>query len=414
MQTLYNHSKIYLNFLSRILFFTFLFIILSGATTNSFNNSSKVSYSKSYIVEKGDAIIQYIDRQTISKNQTLLLKNFFLNKEYKNILQDGKKITFYYQIETKENPIFNLLTIEIGKKKLLEVYIKNNKAMGRITTPFKKSFAKLVIDITNNDLKQNLLKAGISDDENLLHSTLNEKINLKRNLKKGDKISLIVEKYTNQDLSIIEYGDVLYASLQNKGKVIDIYRYNCPYDKVNKFYYSNGQSASYSDLIKPIPDAKINSKFGYRKDPISGKTKMHNGVDYGASKGTPIYSASSGIIKFIGWQGSYGHHIKIEHDKKIKTEYGHLLKFAPNIKNGSKVTKGQLIGYVGSSGRATGSHLHYSVLINNKYVDPLAFQLSSKSILTKNHYRSFLNYKDMIQSLSNKLSKNAEITLKVS
>lgn len=403
MRKLYYYFGIKEKFVYRVFYYICFFLFLTGASIDN------LSYSQSYIAQKGDTIIDYIQKQQLPKNESTALKKLFLNKEYAHLLKDGKKITFYYKAGNVENPIFNMLTIEISSKKILEIYKQNDRFIAQISSPFTKSIAKITIPINSKDLKTLLLSNGVSDDENLLINTLNEKISLKESFKKGGKISLILEKYTNRDKSITEYGDVFFASLEHRGRVVDVYRYNCPYDKINKFYYSNGQSGHYSELIKPVPDAKINSKFGYRIHPVSKVRKMHNGVDFGAPRGTPIYSASSGVIKFAGWLGGYGHHIKIDHGKNIQTEYGHLSKFAHNIKSGEKVSKGQVLGYVGSSGRATGAHLHFSVLVKNRYVDPLLFKIATKSILTKNHYKSFIKYKEMINSLSQKLDKNTEV-----
>jgi murein DD-endopeptidase MepM/ murein hydrolase activator NlpD len=412
MRNLYYKIKNAITLLYSLACYVFFLLTLSAFAYNQpKKNIPSVSYSESYIAQKGDNIIRYIDRQTMNKNDLDILKKFVLKKQYNHTLKEGKKITFYYKAGTQENPVFNMMTIELSSKKILEIFRENNNFLSRYRPPFKKSLAKITINITNTDFNKMLAQEGIPDDDFMLFNTFNEKINLKRSLSKGAKLSLILEKYTNNDRSIVEYKEIFYASLENKGRVTDIYKYYCPYDKLDKFYYSNGQSALYSELIKPIPDAKINSKFGYRKHPVSGKTKMHNGVDFGAPKGTPIYSASSGVVKFAGKLGGYGNHIKIDHSKNIRTEYGHLLKFAPKIINGAKISKGQLIGYVGLSGRTTGAHLHFSVLIREKYVDPLSFQISNKSILTKNHYKAFLDYKKMINSLSKKLDNNFEIAI---
>ena len=276
MQNLYYKIKHSITLFCSIAFYLLFFFNLSGFTnTQNKKKISKVSYSESYIAQKGDTIIRYIDRQTMNKNDLDILKKFVLKKQYNNILKEGKKITFYYKAGTQENPIFNMLTIELSSKKILEIFRENNNFLSKYNSPFKKSIAKITINITNKDFNKIVALEGIPDDDFMLFNTFNEKINLKKSLNKEAKLSLILEKYTNQDRSIVEYTEIFYASLENKGRAIDIYRYYCPYDKIDKFYYSNGQSALYSELIKPIPDAKINSKFGYRKHPVSGKIKMH-------------------------------------------------------------------------------------------------------------------------------------------
>ncbi|MBM3549195.1 MAG: hypothetical protein FJX54_19830 [Alphaproteobacteria bacterium] len=128
-------------------------------------------------------------------------------------------------------------------------------------------------------------------------------------------------------------------------------------------------------FMNPIEGGKVNSPFGMRLHPILRKMKMHRGVDFPAPQGTPIYAAADGVVDDVGWRGNFGNYIRLSHDERHATAYGHLDGFAPGIAEGERVTQGQLIGYVGRTGLATGNHLYWEVLVDNKHVDPLKVRL---------------------------------------
>ena len=125
----------------------------------------------------------------------------------------------------------------------------------------------------------------------------------------------------------------------------------------------------------PVDGARISSGFGMRRHPVLGYNKMHKGMDFAAPTGTPIYAAGDGIVEHAGRKGSYGNYIRIRHNSKLKTAYAHLHKIKPTVKVGSRVRQGDVIATVGTTGRSTGPHLHYEVLLNSKQVDPRSVNL---------------------------------------
>ncbi len=125
------------------------------------------------------------------------------------------------------------------------------------------------------------------------------------------------------------------------------------------------------ELGTPVQNARMTSPWGWRVHPVLGVRKFHKGVDFAAPKGTPVYAAESGVVQDLGWRGNYGRYLKISHNEHLATAYAHLAKFAPGLHAGSHVRKGQVIAYIGASGLATGNHLYYEVLVDNKQVDPL-------------------------------------------
>jgi len=139
----------------------------------------------------------------------------------------------------------------------------------------------------------------------------------------------------------------------------------------------------------PLDGARISSSFGIRKHPILGYNKKHLGVDFAASTGTPVYAAGNGVIEYAGKNGGYGNYIRIRHNSSYKTAYAHLKSFNKRISNGVRVNQGQIIGYVGSTGRSTGPHLHYEVIYQNKKINPMKMKLPSGKVLKENELQAF-------------------------
>ena len=165
----------------------------------------------------------------------------------------------------------------------------------------------------------------------------------------------------------------------------------------------------------PINGARLSSGYGNRKHPILGYTKMHRGLDFAAPSGTPVFAAGDGVVEKAGWNGSYGRYIRIRHTGTYKTAYAHLSGINKNVRVGKRVSQGKTIGFVGSSGRSTGPHLHYEVLRDNKQVNPMNIKLpAGKNIPKKNiidyhkHVQKILNQKIALErsNVNNKMAIN--------
>jgi murein DD-endopeptidase MepM/ murein hydrolase activator NlpD len=176
-------------------------------------------------------------------------------------------------------------------------------------------------------------------------------------------------------------NEVLYALLTTGGETRKFYRYQTTDDNVVDYYDETGKSAKKFLVRKPVSDGTVTSGFGGRNHPILGITKMHTGVDWGSGMGTPIFAAGNGTIEKAGWEGGYGKYIRIRHANGYETAYGHMSAFARNMEPGTKVRQGQVIGYVGSTGLSTGAHLHYEILINGRFVDPMKVKLPRGRVL---------------------------------
>ncbi len=206
-------------------------------------------------------------------------------------------------------------------------------------------------------------------------------VDFQREIQTGDSFEVVFERFHDKAGEVVREGALLYAALTLSGQPLKIYRYAEP-GGGEGYFDEDGKSVRKALLRTPINGARLTSRYGKRKHPILGYTKMHRGVDFAARRGTPIAAAGSGVIEKIGWNGAYGRYIRVRHKGSYKTAYAHLNSFAKGLRKGQRVKQGQTIGRVGSSGRSTGSHLHYEVLQNGRQINPLNVKLPAGPSLT--------------------------------
>ena len=214
-------------------------------------------------------------------------------------------------------------------------------------------------------------------------------VDFQRDIKRNDEFKILYNvSHTPAGKPL--RAEVLYGSLTLGNNVMEIYRYENG-DDIPGFYDRNGESVERALMKTPINGARLSSRYGMRKHPILGYSKMHRGVDFAARKGTPIKAAGSGTVVSIGRNGSYGNYIELKHSSVYKTAYAHLHKFARGLKKGSKVRQAQTIGYVGSTGRSTGPHLHFEILKFGQRVNPMNVNLPTGKKLEASELADFRN-----------------------
>jgi len=199
-------------------------------------------------------------------------------------------------------------------------------------------------------------------------------VDFQRKVQPGDSFDVF---YAGEDegSAITEKNEVLFASLTVGGETKKYYRFQTPDDGVVDYYDESGKSAKKFLVRKPVNDAIMRSGFGGRRHPILGYVKMHTGVDWATAYGTPIFASGNGVIEKSGWEGGYGKYIRIKHNNGYETAYGHMSAFAKGMEVGKRVRQGQVIGFVGSTGLSTGAHVHYEILVNGRFVDPMRIKL---------------------------------------
>ena len=193
--------------------------------------------------------------------------------------------------------------------------------------------------------------------------------------------------------------DVMFASLTTGGEVRKYYRYQTGDDGIVDYYDETGKSAKKFLVRKPVATGIMRSGFGARNHPLLGYYKMHTGVDWAAPLGTAIYASGNGTIEKVGWESGYGKYVRIKHSNGYETAYGHMTAFARKTQPGARVRQGQVIGYVGSTGLSTGPHVHYEILVNGRFVDPLRVKLPRGRVLDGAVFASFDKERDRIDSI---------------
>ncbi len=233
-------------------------------------------------------------------------------------------------------------------------------------------------------------------------------VDLQREVRTGDRFSAIFETFFDEDGNRLETGDVLYTSLILSGVPLTLYRHRLPGGRVD-YFDRDGQSTRKALMRTPIDGARLTSGFGARRHPILGYTRMHKGLDFGAPTGTPIYAAGDGIVERASRFGNYGRYVRIRHNGLYKTAYAHLSAYADGLHQGKRVRQGEIIGYVGSSGRSTGPHLHYEVIYNGRQVNPNAIDLPAGEPLGGSELAAFARNRDKLDRLSRELPAGSPI-----
>ena len=205
-------------------------------------------------------------------------------------------------------------------------------------------------------------------------------VDFQREIRPGDGFDLLFERLRNKDGEAVMVGEIIYASLTLSGKTLRLYRHLLE-DGTTDYFNEKGHSVRKALLRTPVDGARLSSGFGRRRHPILGYTKMHQGLDFAAPSGTPIMAAGDGVVETAGRNGAYGKYIRIRHNSTYKTAYAHLKSYARGISRGKRVVQGQIIGFVGTTGRSTGPHLHYEVLSDGRQTNPLKIKLPTGEIL---------------------------------
>nr|WP_225715076.1 M23 family metallopeptidase [Bradyrhizobium semiaridum] len=225
-------------------------------------------------------------------------------------------------------------------------------------------------------------------------------VDFQRKVQPGDSFDVY---YAGEDegATSTEKTEVLYAALTVGGETKKYYRFQSSDDGIVDYYDETGKSAKKFLVRKPVNNAIMRSGFGGRRHPILGYVKMHTGVDWATAYGTPIFASGNGMIEKVGYEGGYGKYIRIKHANGYETAYGHMSAFAKGMETGKKVRQGQVIGFVGSTGQSTGPHVHYEILVNGRFVDPMRVKLPRGRSLEGPMLAAFEKVRDGIDAQMN-------------
>ncbi|MDP6787380.1 MAG: M23 family metallopeptidase [Rhodospirillales bacterium] len=232
-------------------------------------------------------------------------------------------------------------------------------------------------------------------------------VDFQRAIRRGDRFEILFERFHDETGALVHAGGFVFADLALSGEHHPIYRHHTK-DGLTDYFDPRGHSARKALLLTPIDGARLSSRYGKRRHPILGYTKMHRGLDFAAASGTPIYAGGDGTIEVAGTNGAYGRYIRIRHNATYSTAYGHMRRFARGMRRGKRVKQGQVIGYVGTTGRSTGPHLHYEILSGGRQVNPLKVKMPSGRKLKGAELARFQETRSRIKSELAALATNTD------
>ncbi len=374
------------------------------------NKQPNHNHTITYRVKSGDSLALIFKKHGLSKQ--LLHKIIYSSEHGKQLAHIKPKQTITFILNANKD----LESITLQKNKIESLSIKQevkgnqNQFISFISKKEIEKRQKFVTVDIKGSLFLSATKAGLSENFTMeLAQLFGWDIDFALDIRNGDSFSVLFNEHYVEGKKIAN-GQILVAEFINQGKSYQSIYFT---DKSGKsdYYNREGYSKRKAFLRTPVAFSRISSRFSMgRRHPVLNKIRAHKGVDYASPRGTPIKSAGDGKISFKGRKGGYGRVVQIKHGSKYMTVYAHMSSFAKSIKRGSKVKQGQIIGYVGSSGLATGPHLHYEFRVNGVHRNPLKVTLPKANPINKNYLPSFLAHSEnMISSL--KLSKHKQIAL---
>ncbi len=362
---------------------------------------SQKDINREVTVQKGDTLISVLNNLGLSRERSNDL--FYALKKYYDPrnLKVGQKLSANITVHGQSGELirFNSLTIEPGVGEHVIAVLNENDEFE--VSAVKDELIEEVNSATgaiDGTLSHSMQAQGVPNRVvNNFISIFAYAVDFRRDVRKGDKFEIVYENYLAPDGKVVKSGNIVYAALILRNDKIGMYRFKSRDGNVD-YYTEKGQALKKTLDKKPLSfkNARISSPFGKRYHPILRQTRIHWGVDYAAPRGTLVFAGGDGVVQVAKYNGAYGNYVKIRHNSEFSTAYGHMQSIAKGIRPGTRVKQGQVIGYVGSTGRSTGPHLHYEVVQNGRRVNPRTIRASTGENLAG---RDLANFKNMVADL---------------
>jgi len=351
-----------------------------------FDNIRSPYKEYSHNVKNKDTLEKILKKYNIDPVEINNLTSKIIKKKLSSI-SPGSQV----KITTKE---------ERGSKKVINLFypidaitsveVRRNKNVFDVSKIVLKLNKKGIV--LSNTIKNNLYSSAVEAglEPNIIVEFANIfgfEVDFQRDIRRGDTFEVYYEQFVDDNNIVRRTGKIIYASMFVNNKEISLY--NFKYNNETGFYDVDGKSVIKTLMKTPINGARLSSSFGMRKHPILGFNKLHQGTDFAAPNGTPIMASGNGVVVMAQKYKGYGNYILLKHNSTFKTAYAHLLKYGRGVRKGVRVTQGQIIGYVGSTGMSTGPHLHYEVIKNGKKINSQRLKLPTGKILNNEARNKF-------------------------
>ena len=363
-------------------------------------STSRATFEKILTLQSGDTLASLLKRGGFSSREAANVIALMQQRINVRRLQIGMSFAIAYRTESQSGEL-TPVGVHFKDKANFDHYLVFENALSWFAFRTVRPVQRYLV-YASGTIENNIYNAV--EDQDVPNAALDEfirvlgfSVDFQREVRSGDQFELLYEReidqLTGEDLNT---GTLHYAGLRLSGDTMSFFRFENS-DGIVGWYDRDGQSAVRTLMRTPIAGARMSSKYGMRRHPVTGYNAMHRGVDFAAPKGTPIIAAGSGVVQKSGWFGNYGRYVRIRHTGRYATAYAHMTRIADGVTAGARVRQGQIIGYVGSTGRSTGPHLHYEVLVNNKQVNPLTVKLPSGEGLESEELEDFATIVDSIE-----------------
>ncbi len=335
-------------------------------------------------IKSGDTLSEIFDRVGLSQRELHRILQQKEAREKLGAIRPGKQLSF----ELSETRQLQRLAYLIDPTETFEVRREGDGFEATtIQHPLERR-ARFASGVINSSLFVAAQRAGLSDKTTMeMAEIFGWDIDFALDIRAGDRFAVLYEELY-RDGEKVRNGDILAAEFTNRGKTYVAVRYTTP-DGRSGYYTPDGMQMRKPFLRTPVEFSRISSRFGKRFHPILNRMRAHKGVDYAAPTGTPIRATADGTVLFKGRKGGYGRTIILKHGKRYSTLYAHMSRYRKGLRKGQKVKQGQIIGYVGQSGTATGPHLHYEFRINGVHRNPLTVRLPRALPIEKKYRKDF-------------------------
>jgi len=378
--------------------------------------STSTANERTFIIRKGDHISKILDELGALPQEIRAIVSALGFRGRDNGLKEGQRVRILMSPvpgSARQQParviIANEAAIEavialsdLGRYVSVDVAAMNTPSVAEAREEEEDdgSGVRLYQSIYETALRNQIPRAVIED----MIRVYSYDVDFQRKVQPGDSFDVLYAGDEDNATGGESRNDVLFAALTVGGELKRFYRFQTPDDNIVDYYDETGKSAKKFLVRKPMSDGILRSGFGVRRHPILGYAKMHTGVDWAAPHGTPIYAAGNGEVERVGWEGGYGKYVRIKHTNGYETAYGHMTAYAKGIEPGAKVRQGQVIGFVGSTGLSTGAHLHYEIMVNGRFVDPMRIRLPRGRVLEDKILAVFEGERDRIEGMMNRSS----------
>ena len=353
-----------------------------------FNNLNPRYKSINHKILKGETFVKILNIYSVPNKEIAKVRKNLINEYNLNNLKTNLNIKF--TIDQSNNKKITSFVLPVSRTKKIQLTRNLETDLFEKKTIITNLNKKIIFK--EGKILQSLYKTAI--DLNVKPNIIVEfariygfQVDFQRDIRKNDNFQIMYEVFEDDNGKIFETGNIIYANLKLSGANNTLYYFN---QKGSEGHYDeNGKSIKKALMKTPINGARLSSPFGMRKHPIDGFNKMHRGTDFAAPMGTPIMASGDGVITRARWCGGGGNCVKIKHNSTYQTVYAHMKNFARGVKEGLRVKQGQIIGYVGSTGKSTGPHLHYEVIENGKKINSQKLKLPSGKILKGKERKMF-------------------------